>query len=162
MMDFRIVDFSLFVSWGFPMLDISTFEFDHLWHAFPLAIFSFSKWGLCSLSFVAKRFQLSSFLFFESERFPLIPPGYEARAASSQIKIFIFDIEGEQPHQYLFFSIPFSPPGCYTTRRRAAPGGLPSCWIAAWWRKGDVKAENVSVALQTEKYMFSFSKIHIQ
>ena len=30
--------------------------------------------------------------------------------------------------------------------RWAAVGGPPSCWVAAWWRRGDLKEENMGVA----------------
>ena len=75
----------------------------------------------------------------------ITPRGKSALQESSRTNIF-------------FFPISFSAPGCYPTRRRAAGGGPPSCWIAAWWRKGNVKAENGSVAapLQAKEQILSF------
>ena len=57
-----------------------------------------------------------------------------------------------------FFSITFSRPGRYPTRRRAASSGPPSCWIATWWRKGDGNEANVGVAalFQAEKQISCF------
>ena len=72
--------------------------------------------------------------------------------------IFIFRMEGEQPHQNVLLShCPFATRSLPdTTAGRAAPSGPPSCWLTALWRTSDVKVENISLStlLQTEPCIF--------
>ena len=72
------------------------------------------------------------------------PQGYILR---EQIAKYLFFGLKESSHTNIFcFYIAFSPTGRNPSRRRAAGGGPPSCWVAICWRKCDGKEANVGVA----------------
>ena len=61
-------------------------------------------------------------------------------------KYLFFDLkEISHTNTYCFYiALPLT--GRNPARRRAAGGGLPSCWVAICWRKGSVKEASVGVA----------------